>query len=70
MYGTLLHYLKITVIKTKQTALCGVRILLDKTPVMQAHMYFTSPFYAATQMPVHNLKIIKSAKGGSGVHNT
>ena len=67
MYGTLLRYLKITVIRTEQTALCSMRILQDKTPVMQAHVYFTPPVYAAIQMAVRNLKIIKRAKGEPGV---
>jgi hypothetical protein len=59
---TLFHYLKITVIKSKQTALCGTRILLDVAPVVQVHVCCTPPLYAATQMPVHNLKIITGGK--------
>ena len=68
MYGTLFCYLKVTVIMTNQTALCGMRMLLDTSPVLQVRMYFTPPLYAATQIPVHNLKIIKGGKGEPVVH--
>jgi hypothetical protein len=47
-----------------------MRILMDKTPVIRADMYFTHALYAVTQMSVHNLKIINGGKGEPGINTT
>ena len=70
MYGTLLHLSKNCCDEDQADCFMWHKNIAGQDTIGAGSHDFTPHLYAATQMPVHNLKIIEGAKGDPGVHST